>query len=161
METYRKSNSQGKLHSHSHHRISNLSSIVERLVSWSLTGRGLDITVHQHYGFRLHLLWKCNGKSCKRLESCFERHFFNYTDLKTFCSELTTGGLEGLCDCVSEDVCKFVKVKACNRNPKTQSQKNLNATFYNIKVVSAFFKRKRDTVSRGSLLLESLKRSHG
>jgi hypothetical protein len=127
METYWKSNGQGKLHSHSHHRVSNLSSIVEGLVSRSLTVRGLDIEVHQHYGFRLHLLWKCNEKNCTRLEYCFERHFFNYTDLQTFCSELTTGGL-GLCDCKSEDVCKFVKAKACYRDPKTHSQKYLNVS---------------------------------
>ena len=32
-------------------------SIVDRLAARSLTGRGLQILVHQHYGYRLHLEW--------------------------------------------------------------------------------------------------------
>jgi len=66
------SDGQGKLHSHSHHRISSgLSSIVQKLTSRSLTGRGLDVQIPQHHGYRLHMLW---GKNCKPLESCFERY---------------------------------------------------------------------------------------
>jgi hypothetical protein len=73
MKTYPKSDGQGKLHSHSNHKFSNLSSIVKSLASRSLSGRGLDIKVHQHYGFWLHLLWKWkrNIKICKLSENCF------------------------------------------------------------------------------------------
>jgi len=50
--------------------------------------------------------------------------------MEKFCSELTTGGLEGLCDCVSEDVYQFYGTKAqpCNRDPQTHSQKYLYAS---------------------------------
>ena len=129
---YHESDGQGKLHSHSHHRIyTGLSSIVQRLISRSLTGRGLDIKIHQHHGYRLHILWEWDRKkNCKPLESCFERYFDCYTDMEKFCSELTTGGLEGLCDCVSEDVYQFYGTKAqpCNRDPQTHSQKYLYAS---------------------------------
>jgi hypothetical protein len=117
MESYRMSTGQGRPHLHSHHRISNLSSIVKRLASRSLTGRGLDIKVHQHYGFRLHLVWewKRDAQNCKPSESCFVRNFFDYKDLEKFCNELVNGGLEGLCDCVSEDIYLLVNAKRCCR----------------------------------------------
>jgi hypothetical protein len=140
MESYRKSTGQGRLHSHSYHRISNLSSIVKRLASRSLTGQGLGIKVHQHYGFRLHLVWewKRNIKNCSSRFSfrrpfrpsasadqklyiskyCFERNLFTYFDVWLLCSELVTGGLEGLCSCVScvSDVYPEDKVENCNRS---------------------------------------------
>ena len=66
METfYHESNEQGKLHSYSHHRISGWSSTVHRLASRSFTGRGLDVKVHQNYGYMLHLIWE--WKSNKKI----------------------------------------------------------------------------------------------
>jgi hypothetical protein len=138
MESYRRSNGQGILHSHSQHAFSNLPSIVERLASRSVTGRGLGIEVHQHCGFRLHILWvyRRDVTHYKPIESCFERNFFTYAELQTFCSELASGRFEGLCDCVSEDVYKFYdewKVGYCARDPKTASQKYLNASLATIR----------------------------
>jgi len=36
-------------------------SIVDRLAARSVTGRGLQILAHQHFGYRLHLEWSGNG----------------------------------------------------------------------------------------------------
>ena len=49
--------------------------------------------------------------------------------MEKFRSELKTGGLDGLCDCVSEDVYQFFgkKAESSNKDPETQSQKYLNA----------------------------------
>ena len=58
---YHESDGQGKLHSHSHHRI------YTGLSSRSLTGRGLDIKIHQHHGYRLHILWEWDRKKIVNL----------------------------------------------------------------------------------------------
>ena len=38
-------------------------SIVDRLAARSVTGRGLQILVHQHYGYLLHLEWGSGSSS--------------------------------------------------------------------------------------------------
>ena len=50
-------------------------SIVDRLAARSLTGRGLDIHAHQHFGYRLHLEWggdPNNTHSARFMESSDE-----------------------------------------------------------------------------------------
>ena len=50
-------------------------SIVDRLAARSLTGRGLNIHVHQHFGYRLHLEWggdPNNTHSARFMESSDE-----------------------------------------------------------------------------------------
>ena len=32
----------------------NLTSVVNRLINWAITGRALDHTAHQHYDFHMH-----------------------------------------------------------------------------------------------------------
>jgi hypothetical protein len=62
-----------------------------------LSGRKLGIAVHQHLGYRLHLVWGGKGRFTER---CVERRFRAYEDVSSFCADLTDGGCEGLCDCV-------------------------------------------------------------
>ena len=51
-------------------------SIVDRLASRSLTGRGLHILILQHFGYRLHLEWSGdpnNKRSARFMERRFQR----------------------------------------------------------------------------------------
>jgi hypothetical protein len=119
-----KNQGQGNLHSQPRHLISRSSSIVARLVSRSITGRRLDLQVHQHNGYGLHLVWEH-----KKSEICFERCFNNYSEIEGFCEELVNGMLEGICGCVSEDICCVLgedKSKMCyTENYGFDSQKYL------------------------------------
>jgi hypothetical protein len=86
------------------------SSIITRLVSRSQTEPGLQIQVHQHFGYRLHLLWrgtKHEGSS----EMCMEKIFLVSGDVQRFCTELEKGALEGLCSCAIAGVVQFMKEK--------------------------------------------------
>jgi hypothetical protein len=101
-------------------------SIVDKLTARSVTGQGLQILVHQHYGYRLHLEWR--GSSSSRVSSRFmERRFLMTCEAKTFCTELCSYGLEGLCACVYEGYYMAAHVRAprCLREPLMQSQKYL------------------------------------
>jgi hypothetical protein len=75
-------------------------------------------------GYRLHLV--CEHKTSK---NCFERCFNDYSEIEGFCEELVNGMLEGLCDCVSEDICSVLredKTEICYReNYGFDSQKYL------------------------------------
>jgi len=73
------------------------------LHSRALTGRSLNINVHQHLEYRLHLVWN-STKNCVTSERSVERRFLMYEDVESFCTELVNGGSEGLCDCVGEEV---------------------------------------------------------
>lgn len=131
METFHhKSNSQGNLHSHSHHMISGSSSIVKRLASQSLTGRGLSTRVHQHYGFKLHLVWK-STRNCVTSETCLERCFYKYADVEKFCNELNdwcVGRTVWLRVSTGYRLLREKKAEPCYREPILQSQKYLNAS---------------------------------
>ena len=59
-------------------------SIAQRLSHRVVTGRALGITVHQHYGYRLHYTW--DGAFGNR---CFKRRFPSYGTLCHFCITLT------------------------------------------------------------------------
>jgi len=101
-------------------------SIEDRLTARSVTGQGLQILIHQHYGYRLHLDWR--GSSSSRVPSRFmERRFLMSGAAETFCTELCCYGLEGLCTCVYEGCYMFTHVRAprCLRKPLMQSQEYL------------------------------------
>jgi len=103
-------------------------SIVDRLAARSLTGRGLHILVHQHYGYRLHLEWSGSG-SCSRDSSRFlERRFNMFGEAESFCTELCNQGLEGLCTCVYEEYnfSPHERAPTCRRAPLIRSQKYLS-----------------------------------
>jgi hypothetical protein len=110
-----------------HYRVAvsaNRLSIVDRLTARSVTGQGVQILVHQHYGYRLHLAWK---GSRSRVSSRFvERRFLTAYDPETFCTELCRYGLEGLCVCVYKEYYMSIHVRArLLREPLIQSQKYL------------------------------------
>jgi hypothetical protein len=100
-------------------------SIVDRLTARSVTGQGLQILVHQHYGYRLHLEWK--GSNSRVSSGFMERRFLMSSDAETFCKELCSCGLEGLCTCVYEGYYMSTHVRAprCLQEPLMQSQKYL------------------------------------
>ena len=75
-----------------HYRAPN---IVQRLGHRALTGRGLGITVHQHYGYRMH--FQLGGAFGSHT---FERRFPTYETCRELCVDIARGLLEGLCNCV-------------------------------------------------------------
>ena len=83
----------------SHNIASNGSFIVHKLASRSITENGLQIHVHKHVGFKLHLVWHVFDKHNTSVK-CFERIFPDFNDLYDFCKQLKNGAFEGLCDCV-------------------------------------------------------------
>ena len=85
-------------------------SIVKRLASRSLTGRGLQIHIHQHVGYRLHLVWDTTS-SGKETSRCIERRFLMYEDVSDFCENLMSKAFEGMCDCVCMHVSEWLKDK--------------------------------------------------
>ena len=70
-------------------------SIVDRLAARSLTGRGLNIHVQQHFGYRLHLEWSGDPNN-HRLARFMERRVHRWDRTKSFASQLCTLGIEGL-----------------------------------------------------------------
>ena len=65
-------------------------SIVKRFASRSLTGRGLQIKIHQHIGYRLHLLWDPTNDETAR-SMCIERVFLMYHEVFVVCVPLLVG----------------------------------------------------------------------
>ena len=100
-------------------------SIVDRLAVRSLTGRGLHILVHQHFGYRLHLEW--SGDHNTRSARFMERRFHRWDQTKSFSSQLCRLGIEGLCTCAYEASYQHPHAKAprCRRGPFYASQKHL------------------------------------
>ena len=89
----------------------------------SVTGQGLQILVHQHYGYRVHLEWR--GSSSRVSLRCMERRFLMACEAERFCTELCSYGL-GLCSCVYEGYYMSTHVRArCLRKPLMQSQQYL------------------------------------
>jgi hypothetical protein len=86
-------------------------SIVDRLAARLVTAQSLQILVHQHYGYRLHLEWN-GGNSSRESYRFMERRFFMLSDAQTFCVELCMFGLEGMCSCVYGDYHSFIPEKA-------------------------------------------------
>jgi hypothetical protein len=97
-------------------------SIIIGLHSRTLTGRRLNLGVHQHLGYRLHLVWNSTKKGVTS-ERGVERRFFTYEDAESFCTEIANGGSEVLCDCVGEGVIPD-KARMCFR-ACTLSQKGI------------------------------------
>jgi len=101
-------------------------SIIGSLTSRTLTGQSLNISIHQHIGYKLHLLWQ-NTTSPHDLR-CIESKFCMYDSLQDLCNELKNGALEGLCNCVSDYFLEEIndKVKRCDMGPCRRSQKNIS-----------------------------------
>ena len=91
----------------------NGTSIVTRLVCWSLTGQGLNIQVYQHFGYTLHLVWWGNRNDITS-ERCMEIFLLMGDEIEKFCIELKTDALEGLCTSFSDEI-YIEKVEICSR----------------------------------------------
>jgi len=112
----------------SHTIASNGSSIVHKLASRSLTENGLQIHVHQHAGFKLHLVWHVFDKRNNTSVKCFERIFPDFNALYDFCKHLKNGAFEGLCDCVCSRFFEWMddKINSCTLDHSTQDQLRLS-----------------------------------
>ena len=106
-------------------------SIITRLTSRSLRGQILRIQVHRHFGFLLHLIWKCRREMCKkwklliRREKWIERKFLTNDNIENFYYYFERNALEGLSICVCElGIVPFLeeKVHPCYRRPSFPSQ---------------------------------------
>ena len=122
---FQRSTGQGSLHSKVSAKISsNNPSIVSRLFFRSVTGRNLNIQIHQHFGKNIHLVWKTLDNTTHRnpSERCMERFFILYEEHENFCRELKYGALEGRCDCVFPGLYRLLdtKVSICFRLPLLQ-----------------------------------------
>jgi len=123
---FQRSTGQGRIHSKTSTTISSNNPIVSRLFSRSITGRNLNIKIHQHFGKTIHLVWKPLDKSPNNpSERCMERYFSLYEEIENFCWELKYGTLEGLCDCVFPGLYKLLdtKVTICFRRPLLQIER--------------------------------------
>jgi len=112
---------QGNFHSKFNH---DGTSIVKRLASRSLTGRILHIHIHQHIGYRLHLIW--DPTNDERDRSMFiVRVLLMYDEFSDFCETLMSKAFEGMCDCACINVGEWLKdnVESCQVAITTQSQK--------------------------------------
>ena len=69
--------------------------IVQHLGQRALTGRGLCVTIHQHYGYRVH--FELRGEFGSRI---FERRFCCNRTCDRFCISIIRGYPEGLCVCM-------------------------------------------------------------
>jgi hypothetical protein len=92
---YVKSTGQGNLFSKLDSKIfENNTCIISRLQSTTLTGRNLQIKVHEHFGTHIHLFWQtktCDVGTTRTIE---------YYEMLKFCDDLVLGGLENLCSCI-------------------------------------------------------------
>jgi hypothetical protein len=106
-----------------------LPSIVDRLAARSVTGQSLQIHVHQHFVYRLHLVWN-GGSNSMETYRFMEWRFLMNCEIQTFCLELCKFGLEGLCACVYGNDHSFIPAKAppCHRGPFYPTQN----IFYNL-----------------------------
>ena len=102
-------------------------SIVDRLAALSVSGLGLQILVHQHFGYRLHLEWSGNGSRHRDSSRFMERGFYLFSEAESFCTELCDQGLDGLCTCVYEghNINRHERAPTCRRAPFYPSQKYL------------------------------------
>jgi len=82
-------------------------SIVDRLAGRSVTGRGLQISVH-HHGLRLHLEWSDDSSGSLYSSRFMKRRFEVSGRAKIFYTELCSRGLEGLCSRGLEGLCTCV-----------------------------------------------------
>jgi len=81
--------------------------------SWlpALTGRGLQIKIHQHIGYILHLLWDSTSNDERSRYMCIERVFSMYHEVSDFCVTLTSKAFDGVCNCACINVSEWFEDK--------------------------------------------------
>ena len=77
--------------------------IVQRLCHRALTGRGLGVIVHQHYGYQVH--YELRGDFGSR---CFERRYPGYQPCQRACADMVRHSPGGLCECMLMRECLAV-----------------------------------------------------
>jgi hypothetical protein len=123
---FQKSKGQGNLISNSNRKIfRNNFSIISRLHARSLTGRNLQMQVHQHLGYGLHMVWQRNPNTPPS-GGCLQRMIAMTDEMEKFCQELIIGGSELLCNCLGESFPEILegKVRECYR-AQTSKRQNL------------------------------------
>jgi hypothetical protein len=114
---YFKSTGQGNLFSKLEHKIfENNTCIISRLQSRTLTGRNLQIQVHQHFRYRLHMVWKIHYKK-EPTQGCLQGIIPMRDEMNKFLLELINGGSENVFNCVGETFPEILqgKVEECFR----------------------------------------------
>jgi hypothetical protein len=88
---------QGALRSRASLRqMSSAVSFVQRLAVREVSGQSMRLSVHQHFGFRMHCEW--NGTFGTR---SFERRFKECKGVLAFCTAINTHTLEGVSSCIT------------------------------------------------------------
>ena len=98
-------------------------SIIHKLTSRQLTAQGLQIHIHQHIGFLVHLVWYVNKPNNIMVKRCLEWVFTQYRNLHNFCKDLKDGAFKGLCYCVGTHFSEWIndKIKLCTVDDETHS----------------------------------------
>jgi len=74
-------------------------SIVQKLVSRSVTGQGLGLSIHAHRGLTIHLSWN-PGVRRGSYRSCIARHTVQVGVWRGIIHQLRNRDLKGVCKCV-------------------------------------------------------------
>ena len=72
-------------------------SIVDKLINRTTYGRYLNVQVHQHFGFKLHLCWN----TTHRRRQCIERGYYHLHEM-TDIGRWVKYGLCGMATCMCE-----------------------------------------------------------
>jgi hypothetical protein len=73
--------------------------LVQKLISRSVTGRGLRLSVHAHTGCTIHLSWN-PGVRTGSYQNCVARHTIHSGVWHAILRQLRRRGLMGICKCV-------------------------------------------------------------
>ena len=74
-------------------------SIVQKVISRSITGQGLGLTVHAHTGLTFHLSWN-PGVRKGSFQNCIARHTVQSAVWYAIIRQIRRRGLTGVCKCV-------------------------------------------------------------
>ena len=77
------------------------SSILGKLASRSITGRGLGIDIHNHTSTLLHSYWKSSGAATDCYIHFLERRLLEDEEFKLLPDYIFKTGLSGACECLS------------------------------------------------------------
>jgi hypothetical protein len=131
IKNLQKSFGQGHKSSKLEHTIfkNNSSSIVSRLQSRTLTGRNLQIQIHQHFGYRLQMVWKTKNKK-QSSERCLQRMITMTNEMNKFLQELITGGSENLYNCVGAKFPELLEGKVEKCFKELSSKRNVSKNIF-------------------------------
>jgi len=73
--------------------------LVQKLISRSVTGQGLGLSVHAHTGLTIHLSWN-PGVRTGSFQNCIARHTVQLAVWYAFIRQIRRRDLTGVCKCV-------------------------------------------------------------